>query len=56
VSNEVGSGIVPESDAGRLYRDLLGGVNQRVAAVADKVLLLVAGYPLTVKSPAASCL
>jgi adenosylcobinamide kinase/adenosylcobinamide-phosphate guanylyltransferase len=54
VSNEVGSGIVPASDAGRLYRDLLGGVNQRVAAVADKVLLLVAGYPLTVKDTVAS--
>ncbi len=52
VSNEVGSGIVPESSAGRLYRDLLGGVNQRVAAIADKVLLLVAGYPLTVKDSA----
>lgn len=49
VSNEVGSGIVPESHAGRLYRDLLGGVNQRVASVADNVLLLVAGYPLAVK-------
>ncbi len=45
VSNEVGSGIVPESESGRLYRDLLGGMNQRVAAVADRVLLLVAGYP-----------
>jgi len=55
VSNEVGSGIVPVSDAGRLYQDLLGGVNQRVAAVADRVLLLVAGYPLTVKEPAGGC-
>jgi adenosylcobinamide kinase/adenosylcobinamide-phosphate guanylyltransferase len=53
VSNEVGSGIVPESESGRLYRDLLGGINQRVAAVADKVLLLVAGCPLTVKDSAA---
>jgi adenosylcobinamide kinase/adenosylcobinamide-phosphate guanylyltransferase len=53
VSNEVGSGIVPMSDDGRLYRDLLGGVNQRVAAVADRVLLLVAGYPLTVKDSVA---
>jgi adenosylcobinamide kinase/adenosylcobinamide-phosphate guanylyltransferase len=52
VSNEVGSGIVPESEAGRLYRDLLGGVNQRVAAAADRVLLMVAGYPLTVKESA----
>jgi adenosylcobinamide kinase/adenosylcobinamide-phosphate guanylyltransferase len=49
VSNEVGSGIVPVSEAGRIYRDLLGGLNQQVAAVAHKVLLLVAGYPLTVK-------
>jgi adenosylcobinamide kinase/adenosylcobinamide-phosphate guanylyltransferase len=49
VSNEVGSGIVPDNDAARLYRDLLGGVNRQVAAVADRVLLLVAGYPLTVK-------
>ncbi len=49
VSNEVGSGVVPASDDGRLYADLLGGVNRRVAAVADNVLLLVAGYPLAVK-------
>lgn len=56
VSNEVGSGIVPENDAARLYRDLLGGVNQQVAAVADKVLLLVAGYPLTVKDSTAGAL
>jgi len=54
VSNEVGSGIVPSSDMGRLYRDLLGGVNQRVAAVADNVLLLVAGYPLAVKGSVVS--
>jgi adenosylcobinamide kinase/adenosylcobinamide-phosphate guanylyltransferase len=53
VSNEVGSGIVPENDAARLYRDLLGGVNQQVASVADRVLLLVAGYPLMVKDSVA---
>lgn len=52
VSNEVGSGIVPASEDGRLYRDLLGHVNQRVAAVADKVVLLVAGCPLVIKQPA----
>lgn len=51
VSNEVGSGIVPVSEDGRLYRDLLGYVNQRVAAVADKVVLLVAGCPLVIKQP-----
>jgi adenosylcobinamide kinase/adenosylcobinamide-phosphate guanylyltransferase len=53
VSNEVGSGIVPENDAARLYRDLLGGANRQVASVADRVLLLVAGYPLTVKDATA---
>jgi len=52
VSNEVGSGIVPADEMTRLYRDLLGEINQRVAAVADEVVLLVAGYPLMVK-PAA---
>ena len=49
VSNEVGSGIVPESELGRSYRDLLGFTNQRVAAAADEVILLVAGCPLIVK-------
>jgi adenosylcobinamide kinase/adenosylcobinamide-phosphate guanylyltransferase len=52
VTNEVGSGVVPVSEDGRLYRDLLGYVNQRVAAVADKVVLLVAGCPLMIKQPA----
>ena len=49
VSNEVGSGIVPEYAAGRQFRDLLGEMNQRVAALADKVVLMVAGLPLTIK-------
>lgn len=51
VSNEVGSGIHPETAVGRNYRDLLGFVNQRVAAVADEVVLLVAGCPLVIKQP-----
>ena len=51
VSNEVGSGIVPDNELGRAYRDLLGAVNQRVAAAADEVVLLVAGCPLLVKQP-----
>ena len=54
VSNEVGAGIVPASEDGRLYRDLLGFVNQRVAAASDKVVLLVAGCPLAIKQPAES--
>jgi adenosylcobinamide kinase/adenosylcobinamide-phosphate guanylyltransferase len=49
VSNEVGSGVVPEHASGRLYRDLLGTLNARVAAVCDDVDLVVAGHvvPLT---------
>lgn len=49
VSNEVGSGIVPAFRAGRVYRDLLGRLNQEVAAIADNVVLMVAGIPLPVK-------
>ncbi|HHY58047.1 MAG TPA: bifunctional adenosylcobinamide kinase/adenosylcobinamide-phosphate guanylyltransferase [Chloroflexi bacterium] len=49
VSNEVGLGIVPAYPLGRLYRDALGRANQRLAAAADRVLLMVAGLPLTVK-------
>lgn len=49
VSNEVGSGIVPAYPAGRRFRDLLGEINQRVAALADNVLLMVAGLPLVLK-------
>ncbi len=43
VSNEVGSGVVPEHASGRLYRDLLGRLNARVAAECDDVALVVAG-------------
>lgn len=49
VSNEVGSGIVPPFPEGRKYRDLLGGINQQVASIADNVLLMVAGLPLALK-------
>lgn len=49
VSNEVGSGVVPAYPAGRRFRDLLGEINQKVAAIADNVVLLVAGLPLPLK-------
>jgi adenosylcobinamide kinase/adenosylcobinamide-phosphate guanylyltransferase len=49
VSNEVGLGLVPPYPLGRIYRDVLGKANQRLAAVADEVLFMVAGLPLKVK-------
>ena len=49
VSNEVGSGIVPDNALARRFRDLQGELNQRLAARADCVVLLVAGSPLVVK-------
>ncbi|MEO9326941.1 bifunctional adenosylcobinamide kinase/adenosylcobinamide-phosphate guanylyltransferase [Gordonia aurantiaca] len=49
VSNEVGSGIVPDTASGRLFRDELGRLNARVAEASDEVVLMVAGQPLTIR-------
>jgi adenosyl cobinamide kinase/adenosyl cobinamide phosphate guanylyltransferase len=49
VANEVGYGIVPDHPLGRRFRDLQGVLNQRLAARADRVVLVVAGLPLAVK-------
>ena len=49
VSNEVGAGIVPDNALARRFRDLQGIVNQRLAARADRVVLVVAGLPLILK-------
>jgi adenosylcobinamide kinase/adenosylcobinamide-phosphate guanylyltransferase len=49
VSDEVGSGVVPSTAAGRRFRDALGRLNQRLAAAADDVHLVVAGLPLRLK-------
>jgi adenosylcobinamide kinase / adenosylcobinamide-phosphate guanylyltransferase len=51
VSNEVGEGVHPPTEAGLRFRDLLGLANQRLAAAADRVVLMVAGLPLTLKAP-----
>jgi len=50
VTNEVGTGLVPANQVGRLYRDLLGKANQMLAQVADEVYLMVAGLPVPIKS------
>jgi adenosylcobinamide kinase / adenosylcobinamide-phosphate guanylyltransferase len=50
VSNEVGLGLVPDNRLGRLYRDILGRANQKLALEAAEVYLMVAGIPLTIKS------
>ena len=49
VSNEVGLGIVPDNALARRFRDEAGRLHQRVAAVADRVMLMVAGLPVVVK-------
>lgn len=46
VSDEVGLGVHPSTEMGRRFRDALGTINQAVAAVADDVILVVAGRPL----------
>jgi adenosylcobinamide kinase/adenosylcobinamide-phosphate guanylyltransferase len=49
VSDEVGSGIVPEAASARTFRDALGLLNQRLAASADEVWLVTAGIPLRLR-------
>ena len=49
VSNEVGLGLVPPYQMGRVYRDAIGWANQRLAREANKVILMVAGIPTTIK-------
>ncbi len=49
VSNEVGLGLVPAYPLGRVYRDVLGKANQRLAHQASRVLFMVAGLPMLVK-------
>jgi adenosylcobinamide kinase/adenosylcobinamide-phosphate guanylyltransferase len=49
VTDEVGHGVVPDTESGRLFRDELGTLNQRLAAAADDVWLVTAGLPLRLK-------
>ena len=49
ITNEVGLGIVPAYPLGRLYRDTLGLVNQRLAEAAGRVYLLIAGIAVDIK-------
>lgn len=49
VSDEVGLGIVPDTYSGRRFRDALGRLNQRLAAAADEVHLVIAGLPVRLK-------
>ncbi|GAC1627942.1 MAG: bifunctional adenosylcobinamide kinase/adenosylcobinamide-phosphate guanylyltransferase [Ktedonobacteraceae bacterium] len=49
VSNEVGLGIVPMHPLSRVYRDVLGWVNQRIARDADRVYLMIAGLAVDIK-------
>jgi len=49
VSNEVGMGIVPSNRSTRIFRDMAGQLNQKVAQIADEVYLIVSGLPLQLK-------
>jgi adenosylcobinamide kinase/adenosylcobinamide-phosphate guanylyltransferase len=49
VSNEIGTGIVPDNKLARVYRDLVGSVNQAVARSVDSVVMVVAGIAVTIK-------
>jgi adenosylcobinamide kinase/adenosylcobinamide-phosphate guanylyltransferase len=52
ISNEVGMGVHPETEEGRVYRDIVGSVNRAIAAHADTALLMVAGLAVPLRDPA----
>ena len=49
VSNEIGMGVVPDNKLGRKFRDYAGWLNQDLARVADNVVFVIAGIPMTLK-------
>ncbi|MDP8258275.1 MAG: bifunctional adenosylcobinamide kinase/adenosylcobinamide-phosphate guanylyltransferase [Candidatus Aadella gelida] len=55
VSNDVGSGVVPEDSLARRFRDVIGFSNQMIAKKADEVILMQAGIPLYIKGREKIC-
>ncbi|MEN6324986.1 MAG: bifunctional adenosylcobinamide kinase/adenosylcobinamide-phosphate guanylyltransferase [Syntrophomonas sp.] len=55
VSNEVGWGIVPGDPLSRLYRDIIGRANQKMASCADEAYITIAGIPIELKALAKVC-
>jgi adenosylcobinamide kinase/adenosylcobinamide-phosphate guanylyltransferase len=53
VSPEVGLTVVPATASGRRFADELGALNQRLAALCDRVVLVVAGQAVPIKPPGA---
>ncbi|MDP9902532.1 bifunctional adenosylcobinamide kinase/adenosylcobinamide-phosphate guanylyltransferase [Variovorax ginsengisoli] len=51
VGNEIGLGVIPMGREVRAFVDALGQLNQQVAAACDRVVLMAAGLPLTLKAP-----
>jgi adenosylcobinamide kinase/adenosylcobinamide-phosphate guanylyltransferase len=50
ISNELGMGMHPDTEAGRKFTDLQGWINQYIAGLADEVIFIVSGIPLTIKN------
>lgn len=50
ISNELGMGMHPDTEAGRKFTDLQGWINQYIAGLADEVIFMVSGIPLTIKN------
>lgn len=49
VTNEVGDSLVPENHLGRVFRDIQGRINQRIASISDRVYLVCCGIPVKLK-------
>ncbi len=49
VTNEIGMGVVPDNELSRQFRDAAGWLNQKVAELADQVVLMVSGIPMIIK-------